>query len=181
MSNMTRTLRIALTFFALAAASAADANTINLGAMGPPALRLFGNEFSAVGGFNDEYTFSLSGAADAFGFAFELDASTRRDIDILSVSLSSNGATLDTLLWSGTQDTFSFSSLGAGAYSLFVTGTVTGSNGGLLGGGLVGYAGTIMTSASTAPPNKVPEPATLGLFGVGLLGLSFGLRRKRTN
>jgi len=174
---MTRTLRIALAVIALAAASTANAVPINLGSMGPPALRLFGNDFSAVGDFNDEYTFSLTGSADTFGLLFDFDASLRRDIDIFSVSLLSNGTTLGSVLWSPDQDTFGFSSLSVGNYSMFVSGTVTGRDGGLLGGGLVGYVGALVTVAS-APATSVPEPGTAGLFGIGLLGLFYALRRK---
>jgi PEP-CTERM motif len=181
--SMSKAFRIALAVFALAAASGAQANTINLGVMGPPALRIFGNDFSTAGDFNDEYTFSLLGSADAFGFALTFDGSIRRDIDIYSVSLWSNGTSLDTVLWSGGLVSFSFDDLNAGAYSMFVTGTVTGRNGGLLGGGLVGYGGTIVTTGSASPavPTSVPEPGTIGLFGLGLLGLVNALRRKRAS
>jgi hypothetical protein len=148
--------------------------------MGPPALRLIGNDFSTVGDFTDEYLFSLTGPADSFGFTLEFDASTRRDIDVFSLSLWSNGTNLGTDL---SPSAFSFASLNAGAYSLILNGTVTGKDGGLLGGGLVGYSGSFVTtgSASPTPPTKVPEPATSGILGLGLLGLFYILRRKRVS
>jgi hypothetical protein len=178
MSNMTKNFRLVLAFFALAVSGAANATIIDLGAMGPPGLRLFGNDFSTVGNFSDQYNFSLSGPADSFGFTLELDGSWVRDIDILGVGLSSDG-TLGSAVWAASTDTFSFSSLLAGSYSLFVNGTVTGRNGGLLGGGLVGYAGTLITTS--APTKSVPEPGTIGLYGVSLLGLFFVLRRRRVS
>jgi hypothetical protein len=180
---MTRAFRIVLAVFAIAASSVASATTLstfNLGVMDPPALRLIGNDFSTVGDFTDEYKFTLSGAADSFGFTFATDLSARRDIDILSLSLWSNGTTLSTDLSPGS---FSFSNLSAGAYSLFLSGSVTGTNGGLLGGGLVGYSGSFITtgSSSPTPSTSVPEPATSGIFGLGLLGLFYVLRRKRVS
>jgi hypothetical protein len=174
---MTKSFRIVFAVFALAAAGMANATAINLGAMGPPGLQVFGNTFSSVGDFTDEYTFSLSSPADSFGFTIGFDASFRRDIDIFSVGLSSDG-TLGSAVWAANTDAFSFSSLLAGSYSLFVTGSVTGRDGGLLGGGLVGYAGTLIT---TKAPARVPEPGSLALFGVSLLGIYCVLRRKRVS
>jgi hypothetical protein len=176
MSNMTKNLRLALALFALAASGAANATITDLGAMGPPGIRIFGNDFSTVGNFTDQYNFSLSGAADSFGFTLGFDGSWVRDIDILGVGLSSDG-TLGSAVWASNTDSFSFSSLLAGSYSLFVNGSVTGRNGGLLGGGLVGYAGTLVTTSA----KSVPEPGLLGLYGMSLLGLFFVLRRKRVS
>lgn len=169
---MTKSLRIVLAVVAIAASGAAYSTPISLGSMGPPGLAVFGNSFSSVGDFSDEYTFSLLGSADSFGFTLEFDASLRRDIDILSVGLSSDG-TLASALWATDWSAFSFNNLAAGAYSLFVNGVVTGRDGGLLGGGLVGYGGTLITAKS------VPEPGTLGLFGMSLLGLYFAMNRRR--
>ena len=176
MTNMTRNIRVVLALFALAVSGAANATITDLGAMGPPGLRIFGNDFSTVGGFTDQYNFSLSSAADSFGFTLSFDGSWARDIDILGVGLSSDG-TLGSAVWASNTDSFSFSSLLAGSYSLFVNGTVTGRDGGLLGGGLVGYAGTLVTTSA----KSVPEPALLGLYGMSLLGLFFVLRRKRVS
>ena len=174
---MTKNFRLVLAFFALAASGAANATIVDLGAMGPPGLRIFGNDFSSVGGFSDQYNFSLSSPADSFGFTLAFDGSWARDIDILGVGLSSDG-TLASAVWASNTDSFSFSSLLAGNYSLFVNGTVTGRNGGLLGGGLVGYVGTLIT---TKAPASVPEPGNLALFGVSLLGIFLVLRRKRVS
>lgn len=173
---MTKNFRLVLALFALAASGAANASITNLGAMGPPGLQIFGNDFSTVGSFTDQYNFSLSSAADSFGFTLAIDASWARDIDILGVGLSSDG-TLGSAVWASSTDSFSFSSLMAGSYSLFVNGSVTGRNGGLLGGGLVGYVGTLVTTSA----KSVPEPGVLGMLGMSLLGMFFVLRRKRVS
>ena len=168
---MSKSIRLFLVVLAMGASGAAHADFFNLGNMGPPGLRVIGNTFDAPQTFVDQYAFSVSGAADSFGGLLTFDLSARRDIDIWSVSLW-NGASLIT---DGTADGFAFSNLSAGSYSIFVNGAVTGREGGLLGGGLVGYAGTFVTTASAS----VPEPGTVGLFGIGLLGLFFARRRQQ--
>jgi len=79
-----------------------------------------------------------------------------------------NGLGLETNAIHISFDDFGLSVLGLGA--------------GLLNGDVyVGhtYAEVALLADPGTPVNDVPEPAALGLFGVGLLGLGYGLRRHR--
>lgn len=170
----------ALALFLLAAvagtpAMAACTNTFNLGVMGPPALRTFGNDFSTVQSFEDCYNFTLNSPADSLGLTWEIDASWARDIDLTSVSLT--GGNLSNALVDTSASNFSFANLAAGVYQFVVAGNVTGSNGGLFGGGVVGYSGLFATSrAPVAAP--VPEPETYAMLALGLLAVGWTVRRR---
>ena len=63
--------------------AAACSETFNLGVMGPPAIRLAGNDFGTVQHFEDCYNFTIAGTANLFGSSFEFDGSARRDIDLI--------------------------------------------------------------------------------------------------
>jgi hypothetical protein len=167
-------------FAALMVASPAVAATcttsFNLGAMGPPALSLFGNVFGSVQSFSDCYDFKLNKLANTVGFTIEFDVSPRRDIDLAAITLSGGG-----LLFSIvdlTPSSFSFDGLLAGDYQMVITGDVTGTNGGFLGGGIVGYGGSLLTSTAIAP--AVPEPCTWAMMILGFAGVGFmAYRRSR--
>ncbi len=148
--------------------------TFSLGTLGPPSLASLSNDFGSVQHFNDCYNFSLNNAADAFGFTLTLDGSYMRDIDITSLSLIGNGVSLLDL----TPDSFSFSNLLSGSYQLLVAGDVTGKNGGLFGGGSVGYIGLFSTipSAIAAP---VPEPETYAMLAMGLATVGWVASRRK--
>lgn len=151
--------------------------SFNLGAMGPPALRTLSNTFASVQHFSDCYNFTLNGPTDSFGFTFELDASLRRDIDLTSITLS--GGNLGSALTDPTASSFSFSNLVAGTYEFVISGDVTGRNGGLFGGGLVGYSGVFATTADTVAVAPVPEPATYLQLAAGLLAVGWVMRRRQ--
>jgi hypothetical protein len=159
--------------------------SFSLGNMGPPALQLIGNSFNAPGSYTDCYTFSLSGNADSFGFTLEFDASARRNIAVTALSLYGGGVvggeiTGSALATDSTASSFSFSNLAVGTYSMAFFVDVTGLAGGFLGGGLVGYSGTMLTTAGSstqAPPTSVPEPTGLALFALGLIGVALNKRR----
>ncbi|MET0334417.1 MAG: FxDxF family PEP-CTERM protein [Rhizobacter sp.] len=172
-----KALALALSMLAGAPAMAACTNTFNLGVMGPPALRVFGNDFSSTQQFEDCYNFTLAGAANGTGGTFEFDLSLLRNIDITSLSLS--GGSLSAALVDTSPSSFSFSNLAAGVYQLAVIGNVTGRNG-YDWLGTVGYLGTLVTSQAvvTAP---VPEPETYAMLAAGLLAVSWTVRRRRNN
>lgn len=156
-------------------AMAACTESFNLGVMGPPALRVIANDFGSVQHFEDCYSFTLNNPADSLGLSWELDASWTRDIDLTSISLT--GGNLVNAIVDTSTSSFSFSNLAAGVYQFVVTGDVTGRNGGLLGGGVVGYGGVFATSsAPVAAP--VPEPKTYALLALGLLAVGWTVRRR---
>ena len=171
-----KSLAAALALVASAPAMAACSETFNLGVMGPPALQLIGNSFGSAQHFEDCYNFTLSGPANSFGFTLEFDGSARRDIDLKGITLS--GGSLAQSIYDPTESSFSFNNLLAGTYQFVITGDVTGLNGGLFGGGLVGYAGSFLTTSSSGIAAPVPEPSTYAMLALGLMAVGWTVRRR---
>jgi len=162
---------------ALVATSSAMAAPVctDLGVVGPPALRLFGNQFTSVQHFEDCYNFTIDGPANAFAFTIEFDGSAPRDIDLDTFTLT--GGDLANPFVDATPSNITIENLLAGAYQFVLSGDVTGRNGGFLGGGLVGYSGAFTTTV--ASQHSVPEPNTITLLAMGLLLMGWGLSTRR--
>jgi hypothetical protein len=170
-----KSLAVLLALVTSGPAMAACTDTFNLGVMGPPALRLIGNDFGSAQQFEDCYDFTLNGPADSFGFTLEFDGSVRRNIDLTSITIT--GGSLTQAVSDVSASSFSFSNLLAGAYQFVIAGEVTGRNGGFLGGGLVGYGGVFATTG-TAVAAPVPEPKTYALLALGLIAVGSVVRRR---
>ena len=167
---MTNKIRCALAVVALIASATASATTINWGTISTSATRSIGNSFDDRGSFSDRYNFTLTGSASASGSADTGGFFTLLDIDLTSISLYSGSSLISS---DSSPAHFSFANLGAGSYSLFVSGNVTGFE-----WGHVRYDGDIHFSPSAT---KVPEPGSFMLAAIGLLGLAFAMRRRLFN
>jgi PEP-CTERM motif-containing protein len=179
---MTNKIRFALAVVALLACGSASAMTVNWGTITAPDARDFGNSFNAnspEGPFTDSYNFTLTSGVNSFGGIIQLDPLLNQtDIDHLSLSLWSGGSSLHSIdvPWPYIPQFFDFSNLGAGDYSLQISGSIDVHRWGT--DDSAGYYGAI---AFTPGDTAVPEPSTLALMGLGLLGIAFAMRRRLFN
>ena len=170
-------MSLALAVSAPFAMAAPCTSTSGLGDLTPPDSAALGRSFTATGSYADCYTFSLASGANAFGGVIEFDNSFLRDIDVTGISLYmggvSGGNTTGSLFGTDTSPAaFAFGPLSAGSWTLLVASSVTGFN---FGGFTVGYTGNVGTERASA----VPEPGTLALIGIGLLGAAAARRRSK--
>ncbi len=150
--------------FSVPAAAAACTGSFALGSMGPPGVGALSNHFGAPQSFNDCYSFTLDGTADAFGLSVEWDWSLTKGIDIDSISLS--GGSLVGSIVDDSPGLFSFGDLLAGTYELMVSGSVDASSWlWAFDPGKVGYVGALTTIPTYS---RVPEPDTFALLALGL-------------
>ncbi|MDQ2639206.1 MAG: FxDxF family PEP-CTERM protein [Pseudomonadota bacterium] len=144
----------------------------NLGSLGVPGVAAIGNAFTAPGEYQDNYSFSISESASASGLVLELDPWWNRlNLDVTAISLSGIGS----FFGPAGLGVYNFGTLSAGTYTLSIFSNVTSTRG--LFTDSVGYAGLLGLKDSAT---QVPEPATLALFGLGLLGVAFAARRRQS-
>ena len=159
-----------------------------LGILGPPALELFGNTFSAPGAYTDCFTFTLAGTANLQGGSVLQDPLSYLNIDTTFSLFEGDPLLADVSNQIGSSfgpGSFSFSGLTAGLYSLVADSNVV--RGGF---GLplqVGYFGQLLSFTAPSPPTvpetpttSVPEPGTLALLLAGLAAV-LTVRRQRAS
>lgn len=166
--------RLAAAAFAVAGlVSQAQAKTEDLGVL-TSSGSTFGNIFfSNVADFTDYYTFSIANAGTVTGTTVDTSYILffTKDVVLNSLTLTSGGSS--TVIAKDTSaNSFTFSGLSAGNYSLAVNGSVSG-----LFSLYGSYSGTIK-AVSSPVSSAAPEPADLALTLVGLAGVGYMVRRK---
>lgn len=113
--------------------------------------------FSLTPGFTGFFDVDLSAAALTVGSKYTVTVSAVGDSPYWGLMFNSN---FETYLGGGIQ---------------------TGRPDGLTGFGDIARMDTVFRINPLAPPASVPEPASLALFGAGMLGFALSRRRKRSN
>lgn len=173
MSFSTRIAPVAIALAALV--SQAYAKTEDLGVLTSTGTT-FGNSFTSNGGFTDYYTFSIGNPGSVTGTTSDTSYVLFFAKDVALSSLTLTNVTNSTSVVVGqdaTPNSFTFSGLTAGSYSLAVNGTVSGD---WLLPTVGSYSGTIKAVSSVA--SAAPEPADLALTFVGLAGVGLMVRRR---
>ncbi|OGA84809.1 MAG: hypothetical protein A2711_03695 [Burkholderiales bacterium RIFCSPHIGHO2_01_FULL_63_240] len=164
-----------------ASAFAQVTTTTNLGELSATPTN-FGNTFNQSVNFSDIYTFSIAGNGSVSGYTNDSNTFRAfidfRDVDITSLILykgtTVNPSTvMDYDLYVPAANTFTFSGLTAGTYSLAVNGNVSLGAG---SGDLAKYSGQISTTAVASP---APEASDVAMTLMGLAGVGFMLRRRK--
>jgi MYXO-CTERM domain-containing protein len=139
----------------------------------------FGNTFYAsVPSFTDYYTFTIANDGTVSGTTTDTAVMFGKDVVLNSLVLTYGTKVFATVAGTdasiptdGSLNSFTFSGLTAGAYTLAVNGKV---NSGMSLS--ASYSGTIKTTASVA--SAAPEPADMALTLMGLAGVGFMVRRR---
>jgi len=166
---MTTSTRLAAVAFAVAAmASQVQAKTEDLGALTPSGTTFGNTFFSNAASFTDYYTFSLAAPSQVSGTTVETSFILffTKDVDLKSLTLTSGGSS-NVIAKDTSANSFTFSGLSAGSYTMAVNGSVSG-----MLASYGSYSGTIKAVSSAAP-----EPADLALTLVGLVGVGYMVRR----
>jgi len=166
--------RLAAVAFAVAAmASPVQAKTEDLGALTSSGTT-FGNTFySNVSNFTDYYTFSIADPGTVSGTTVDTSYILffTKDVVLNSLTLTAGGSS-SVIAKDTTANSFTFSGLSAGSYSLAVNGSVSG-----LFASYGSYSGPIK-AVSSPVASAAPEPADLALTLVGLAGVGYMVRRR---
>ncbi|MBI3384158.1 MAG: FxDxF family PEP-CTERM protein [Aquabacterium sp.] len=166
--------RLAAVAFAVAAmASQVQAKTEDLGALTSSGTTFGNTFFTNVSDFTDYYTFSIADSGTVSGTTVDTSYILffTKDVVLNSLTLTSGGSS-SVIAKDTTANSFTFSGLAAGSYSLAVNGAVSG-----LFAGYGSYSGTIK-AVSSPVASAAPEPADLALTLVGLAGVGYMVRRR---
>jgi hypothetical protein len=148
----------------------AQAKTQDLGVLNSSGTS-FGNTFySDVASFTDYYTFSIAAPSTVSGTTVDTSYVLffTKDVTLTSLTLTSGGSST-VIAKDTTADSFTFSGLSAGSYTMAVAGSASGF---MSGSG--SYSGSIKAVSS-----PTPEPADLALTFVGLAGVGMLVRRAK--
>ena len=176
---MNKSILVSASLVLLGLGSSAFAQPVDLGVIdgsntefGRSFGRLFGFG-SPIGAFTDHYSFSIGTPSTATGGTIVLEFGSL-DLSLTGISLS--GGTLgSTMLFDPTPQSFSFSNLGVGSYTMTVAGRLNVAPGPI---GFAQYSG-FLSATTTSIGAPVPEANTYAMLALGLAGTWLLWRRRR--